>query len=280
MTSHAWLDEIDLDPNSSWLRMGTRSLGERPWLTGDTSCLAERASLLNERQDDVLIVPSGSAEDGFGSATIELATLVAGAAGLTLPSIGPGHAGVREWWMWLGTSVAEDLCLLRRGPVEWELEGGVLCFPSRWRFADRVGRPMRDVHGPVEDYDPVLADRITSLLDRLDDRVVIRRNWFVHPDPARFQPVRPAGGDRLVRGAAVLDELFVRSERQTLRSLPLSGRVVFTIATQQCSLGEFVADADRRNRFVDHLHHAPVEQVTHRGMGVEQAAEIMTVLAD
>ncbi len=233
---------------------------------------------MSERPDDVLIVPVAASD-----AVVELAAMVGEASGHAVPVDSDSDSADdrdRAMWSWLGTSVAEDLCLLRRGPLEWELEGGVLCFPSRWRFADRVGRPMREVHGPVVAYDQVLADRITSLLDRLGDRVVLRRNWFVHPNPDLYQPDRPVDGDPLIAGAGVLDGLFVRSERQTLRALPQSGRIVFTIATQQCSLATFVADGDRRRRFIDYVRLAPGEQVAHRGMGADQAAEVLAALDD
>ena len=159
----SWLDDIDLDPESKWLSMGTRALGERPWLTGDTTCLPLRRKLMQERPGDVLVVPAAASD-----AVAELAAMVGEACGRAVPVVPDAVDDPdRAMWTWLATSVAEDLCLLRRGPVEWELEGGVLCFPSRWRFTDRVGRPLREVHGPVASYDPVLADRITSLLDRL-----------------------------------------------------------------------------------------------------------------
>ena len=76
----------------------------------------------------------------------------------------------------------------------------------------------------------------------------------------------------------MLDGLFVRSERQTLRALPRSGRIVFTIALQQCSLATFVADGDRRSRFVEYVRSAPPEQVAHRGMGSDQAAAVLAAL--
>jgi len=277
----AWLYELDLDPSSSWLAMGTRALGEQPWLLTDDARSEElliRARLIDERRREVLVVPDSAAE-----AAAELAGMIE-AEGVVLPGaggerslddhLGDGVAPV-DLLARVGTSVQEDLCLLRRGEIEWELEAGILCFPSRWSLPDRVGKPLREVHGPTDGFDPVLADRITSLLDRLGDRVVRRRNWFVHPDPALFQPGRPVGGDPFVPPDRVLDDLFVRSERQTLRALPASGRIVFAIKIQQCRLGRLMADQVLGERFVDYLRNAPVDQVSHRGMTAEQVVAVL-----
>lgn len=272
----AWLDELDLDPASSWRSMGTRSLGDRPWLTGERATLGLRARLLDERFGEVCAAPESAAV-----AIEELVDLVGGIAELEPSPTGTGQAESRAaaQLVGLGRSVVEDFCLLRRGEAEWEFEAGVLCFPSRWRLVDKLGLPLRSVHGPVDGYEPVLADRVTSLLDRLGDRIVLRRNWFVHPNPALFQPDRPPEGDPYVPASDVLDRLFVRSERQTLRTLPRTGRVVFAIATQQARLGALVESTDRRSRFVRYLREAPPAQVEHRGMPAEQAAAVLAAVA-
>ncbi len=280
----AWLRELDLDPASSWLAMGTRALGDQPWLVTDTSRSGElsmRARLIDERRGEVLIVP-----DATAAAVVELAEMLE-ADGVVLSSetdvrgLDDAHANdaADELLGRIGRSIQEDICLLRRGEIEWELEAGVLCFPSRWSLPDRIGKPLREVHGPTKGFDAVLASRITSLLDRLGDRIVRRRNWFVHADPALFQPIRPVRGDPLVQVDRVLDDLFVRSERQTLRALPATGRIVFTIKTQQCRLRRLVEDPLLAERFTDYLRRAPVEQVAHRGMSVEQVEAINHALA-
>lgn len=281
----AWLSELDLDPSSSWLAMGTRALGEQPWLLTDTARseeLAMRARLIDERQLEVLVVPATA-----GDAVVELAGMIE-AEGVVVPDAAmersfDGHrvdgSAATDLLARVGRSVQEDLCVLRRGEIEWELEAGVLCFPSRWSLPDRVGKPLREVHGPTDGFDPVLANRITSLLDRLGDRVVRRRNWFVHPDPALFQPGRPVGGDPFVPPDRVLDDLFIRSERQTLRALPATGRIVFTIKIQQCRLDRLMADPILGERFIGYLRSAPVDQVSHRGMTAEQAAAVLDAVS-
>ena len=178
-----------------------------------------------------------------------------------------------------GRLVQEDLCLLGPDRAGWVLEAASLCFPSRWRLADKLGRSQQEVHGPVEGYRATLATRVDRLFDRLGERPVWRRNWFVHPDPTLFQPERPAGGDPVVPAERCRDELYVRSERQTLRRLPDSGWVLFTIRTQQESLGALLADAGRLDRFEGYLAEAPAANQAHRGLAPAQVDELRRALA-
>lgn len=256
-----WLDELDLDPTHPWLRMGTRALGDQPWLVADehrTDDLALKDELLRERRPDVY-----ACTDAGERAALEVADAIR-ATGFevddTLPAL---EAAAR--------AVQEDLCLLRQGDEEWVLDSACVCFPSRWRLADKLGRPLVEVHGPTPGYDPVLRTRITALLDRLE-RPVRRRNWFVHPDPARFQPEAPAVDP--VRPAAEVDtRLHVRSERQTLSRLP-GGWITFTIRTQQVPLGMARSDPAWAAAFDAYLGGADEATLAHRGMSPAQVAEI------
>jgi hypothetical protein len=274
-----WYDEIDLDPDGRWLRMGTRSLGDRPWLVADERRaveLAIKARLAAERHGEVFAALPDS--HGAGVETLALVEAECDRLGLDVGDAGPVRAGAHPLDR-AGRLVQEDLCLLRRDPDGWALAAASLCFPSRWRLADKLGRSMVGVHEPVDGYDPVLAGRVDRLLDRLEDRVVWRRNWFIHPDPALFQPDRPPSGDPVVGADHCLDDLHLRSERQTLRRLPETGWVLFTIRIQQDPLGRFAAERGRRAALGRWLVEAPSDQRAHRGVGPDQADELVRALA-
>ncbi len=252
--SESWLDELDLDPTSSWLKMGTRSIGDRPWLLRDaktTAELAERARLLDERHDEVFFCPESASD-----AAEEVLRLVETELG--------ERSAVRELspLEQAGRLVQEDLVLMQRHDDGWFLDAACLCFPSLWRLADKVGRPMLAIHGPVGGYDVVLEDKVNMMLDRLRRRLVWRRNWFVHPNSALFQPDR--GVDKVVPVDRCLDELYVRSERQTLRRLDSEGWILFTIRIQHCPLRELVER--RGDEFVRFLTDAPTDSITHHGI--------------
>lgn len=278
-----WYDEIDLDPEGTWLRMGTRNLGSRPWLIVDhrrDEELALKHRLLAERHSEVFAV----CDDALGPGNETLA-LVGEWLDDNPVEGGPGD-GSRPGGQRLhpleqsGRLVQEDLCLLRpHADGQWILAGASLCFPSRWRLADKMGKPLIGVHGPVAGYQSVLAARVDSLLGRLDGRVVWRRNWFVHPDGSLFQPQRPPGGDPVVEGGDWKDRLFLRSERQTLRRLEPSGWVLFTIRIQHDPLWRLLADGERRRRFVRFLTEAHPDLVAHRGMDRPQVEALVSALA-
>jgi len=127
-----------------------------------------------------------------------------------------------------GRLVQEDLCLIQDGVFT----AAVLCFPSRWRLADKIGKPLADVHGPV----PLYAERLARPVDRFfrhlkPGHIACRLNWSLVDDPALFQP----GGkwrtepDTAITVANAGERVFLRVERQTLRRLPASGAVLFGI---------------------------------------------------
>lgn len=125
--------------------------------------------------------------------------------------------------------VQEDLVLMRRGADHWRLSAASLCFPSAWRLADKFGRPMHEVHGPVPGFSE--GTRNAQLIERMFDSLrpetgMIRWNWSLFGDGRLFHPASHAGGPRFGAGA---QSAWFRLERQTFRKLPVSGDVLFTI---------------------------------------------------
>ena len=96
-----------------------------------------------------------------------------------------------------GHLVQEDLCLIQNGEAGPVFTAASLCFPSRWRLLDKIGKPLAAVHGPV----PLYAERLAGPVDRFmrnlkPNHIVSRLNWSLLDDPALFQP----GGKWRVRG--------------------------------------------------------------------------------
>lgn len=244
----AWLDELDLRVDGPpWLAMGLRRAGEDAWLVADAGRdteLAERRRLLADRWDEVVHLGPGTEPAGE-----EVRDLVAGwLADHGLPP--PGATGEHPL-VEAARAVQEDLCLMvprpsgaDDGAVRHHLDAAVLCFPSHWRLRDKAGGSALAVHGPVPGYHVELADRVDRYLARLRPDVIgVRRNWSIHDSPALHAPDPPVPPPAL-DPATVGDALWLRSERQTLRALPRSGAVLFTIRVQQCP---FSALAERRD---------------------------------
>lgn len=264
----AWFEELDLDPASSWSRMGTRALGDGPWLVADERRAAEldlKAALLRTRRAEVLCT-----SDDSDAPARDVRQLVEG-AGVTTPSdVGDDLEAAAR-------SVQEDLCLLAHRSGSWYLDAACVCFPSRWRLRDKIHRPLLDVHGPTPGYRRDLDPRVSSLLDRIGERPVVRRNWFVHPDGSLHQPAAP-DHDPIRPPEEVADGLHLRSERQTLRRLP-SGWILFTIRTQHATLGDLLAEDEHRDRFVRYVRAAPPDELIHRGMAPAQVTAVRAWIA-
>jgi len=129
----------------------------------------------------------------------------------------------------LGRLIQEDVCLMMRGPSgKHVLAGAILCFPASWTLAEKIGKPLVRIHKPVSAYDGNIARRVQRLFDGIGpERPLWRANALLYDHPYLFSPRREAGGPRHLSE----DGRFLRSERQTLRKLPTSGAVVFTIHT-------------------------------------------------
>ncbi|WP_074219132.1 DUF3445 domain-containing protein [Rhodovulum sp. ES.010] len=128
----------------------------------------------------------------------------------------------------LGRLVQEDFCLMERRGGAHVLTGAILCFPASWMLAEKMGRLLDAIHGPVPHYDAALAARVNRLFAGLrPGRLLWRANAHFYADPALFQP-RPESAPRAkVQGPAP----WLRSERQVLARLPRTQAVVFSIHT-------------------------------------------------
>ena len=140
-----------------------------------------------------------------------------------------------------GRLVQEDLCLLRAAGGPYRLVAATLCSPARWRLADKLGRPLAEIHAPVAGY----ADKLAAPVDRFfamlkPGKLVWRLNWGIVDDPAPFQPVAREAAAPVTADTAG-ERLWLRVERQTLQRLPESGAVVFTIRTHITRLDRAVA---------------------------------------
>ena len=248
-----WLDELPLEPGPPWVAMGTRGLDGDRWLVVDGDLeqdLAVKAQLLDERPAEVFAALDTEA---VREASAEVLQLVVEATGATARAdLHPLDAAARL--------VQEDLCLLVLHDGVPHLDAGSVCFPSYWRLADKLGRPLSEVHRPVPHYAEELAGKVDGFLARLrPDRIVWRRNWSIHDDPTYFLPdaTPPRGGDPP-------DGFFVRSERQTLRRLA-GGAVVFTIRTQQVPLAVLADRPDLAHRMARVIGGWPADTVAYKG---------------
>ncbi|MGX7894647.1 heme-dependent oxidative N-demethylase family protein [Tsuneonella sp. HG222] len=191
------------------LKMGLVRLSDEEWLQPDPD-LALRAAAFDGDPQAVQVMPEGR------EASEELAELVGIAGGI--------QQAARSHW--------EDMCLLVPGPEGYVLVAGAVAFPTDWSLADKIGLPLGGVHAPIHGYAEQLSAGVDHFMATLAQGAIFgRANWFVVADRSlRYRPDTPAE-QRFAHVSAenAGETLFVRSERQTLRRLPRTGAIVFTI---------------------------------------------------
>lgn len=213
---------IPLEPKGWRMAMGLRPLDMTRWLEVDEHRdeeLDEKRHLLDTKFD-VVVATNPAGDDASAELLSEVrAFLATQHPGLAAATPGDDHPIVVA-----ARVVQEDLCVLVRSDA-WRLQAACVCFPSRWNLASKLGTTLDDIHRPVPIYDVELSRPTNAFFERLrPDRSFWRLNWTLIDSPALHQPTsarQSPHGD--------LDDWFFRVERQTLRRLPASDAIVFTI---------------------------------------------------
>ncbi|MGB3165561.1 MAG: DUF3445 domain-containing protein [Alteraurantiacibacter sp.] len=200
------------------LRMGLSVLRPSEWLQPQPD-LAARNATFDAHPEAVQITP------GADTPGRELAALVGADGGL--------ESAARHAW--------EDMCmLLPDADGLYRLVGAAVAFPTDWHPADKIGLPLRALHAPIHGYEKQLASRVDRFMARLKPGHIFGRcNWFVSPTSALrwIDDAPPSQTFAHVLPDNAGATLFIRSERQTLRRLPQSGAIVFTIGVYLEPLG-------------------------------------------
>ncbi|MEM8849517.1 MAG: DUF3445 domain-containing protein [Pseudomonadota bacterium] len=202
---------------------------EGPWIVVDEAYaaqMAERAQLWAARRAAVEAVLPGAE-----AALEEVRAVVL--AGLPGGFVRDGAVIVRPDGVRVGTDgapfevlnrlVQEDLLVLEKRGDQHVLIAGLLCFPAYWSLAEKIGRPLTEIHAPVPDYDLDVAHRVQRLFDRVPPgRAMWRANALPHAEAVLHRPVVEAETE---------PPQYIRSERQTVLKLPRTGAVLFAVHT-------------------------------------------------
>lgn len=290
------------------LRLGTRAIAPAEWIEIDrqySDQLKLKDSLLGQRHDEVF-----AALDGTDTAGREVLLLLAEHLANHFPHwFALGDRAARSDLAASGTSVdasacltnrltgrrydladasmhplelagrlvQEDLCLMQLRRDHYRLRAASLCFPSRWRLAEKLGATLAGVHAPVAFYDEQLAGPADRLLAALPpEKILCRFNWNLHDDPALFQPT---GMDRTqldpsITSANAGERLWLRVERQTLRRLPQSREVLFTIRTHVRALSSIARRPEVAAQLALALRALPAETYRYKSLPVFGAAAL------
>lgn len=222
---------IPLEAKGWRMAMGLRPLDLERWLEVDARRgdeLEQKRQLLDSSYD-VVVATNPEGDDGSRELLVEVSRFLEDHH----PEIEFDLRADEHPVVAAARLVQEDLCVLVRSDA-WRLQSACVCFPSRWDLASKLGTTLDDIHRPVPIYDVELSRPTNAFFERLKpDRSFWRLNWTLIDSPALHQPTsarRSPHGD--------LADWFFRVERQTLRRLPVSDAVVFTIRNYVASAKE------------------------------------------
>jgi hypothetical protein len=157
--------------------------------------------------------------------------------------------------------VQDDICLLQESAGGYRLTAASLCAASFWRLEDKIGLPIDQVHAPVPGYHQALAPQLNRFFQRLDpSHPVWRTNWSLVAGPELNQ--RDERRVPVEADAA----LYLRAERQTLRRLPRTRAVVFTIRVYVHPLAPILEEPALRAGLVEAMGQLSAEQRRYKGL--------------
>lgn len=140
--------------------------------------------------------------------------------------------------------VQDDLAIMFEKPDgQYYLLAGAILLAGFWRLNDKFGMPLSEIHtsGDVPGFKTKLEKGMTNFFRRVQPQnPVLRNNYFIQVDDnlAWSDSIGPEDGDetqtngwQTAQKNKAIEHHYFRSERQSLRRLPRSGGVVFTIRT-------------------------------------------------
>ncbi|KAF9259103.1 hypothetical protein L218DRAFT_1004180 [Marasmius fiardii PR-910] len=188
---------------------------------------------------------------------------------------------------------------------KYYFQGGAICVPGFWRLRDKIGLPLDEIHitGNVPQYQEKLHTSLGRFFKRLPvHKPVVRNNYLIQivkPENMRRKGTVPSDIPPKKEDEDLIDPLELswsvtgngnedtflsshrahpdvepivepetlhfRTERQTLRRLPLSGAVVFGIRTYLVPVVELVKEPGVPARLASAVRSWPEELRRYKG---------------
>ena len=277
------------DGSSPLFRIGTRPLDPADWLEPDAamaSQLSEKTRLFAERREAVFAEMPASQP-----AQAELLALLVehlprhfpdlwrhSSAGMLVVPTGDSVRldGNESPLLMAARLVQDDLLILQRDPEGWRLTGASLCFPSSWVLGEKIGKVLADIHAPVPGFGP--GTRQAEIMARMFDAMrpetpMIRWNFSLYGDDRLFHPDVSGPDEERFGSGERADPVFLRVERQTLRKLPKTGAIAFSIRISLDPLERLEAHVDGAHiaaSLAEQIEALTPEQLDYKGLTREK----------
>ncbi|KAJ6257099.1 hypothetical protein Dda_7984 [Drechslerella dactyloides] len=137
----------------------------------------------------------------------------------------------------VGRLLQDDIAIMMEGPDgQYYLKSGSILLPGFWKLEEKFNMTLSGIHtsGNVPQFREKLEKGMTNFFKRImPEEIVLRHN--VDDNLAWSSSIGPEDSERTgwftAQKSKVVESHWFRSERQSLRRLPRSGGVVFTIRT-------------------------------------------------
>jgi hypothetical protein len=234
---------MPVDGKPDRMHVGARALDLTKWIEINSnyeSDLAQKRDLLTKKHDEVFLsLPLGD------TGSREVLDLLSEHLPRIFPERWPNEILVDPNLHPLEAAsllVQEDLCVMSQVGKDWILSAASLCFPSRWDVREKIGKNLLGIHGPVPHYAETIGAATQNIFDKLTvERPVWRVNWTVMDSGELHQPTAVRSPDAMeINSSNIEESLHFRRERQTLRKLPVSGDILFTIRTYSDTFSKVV----------------------------------------
>lgn len=139
--------------------------------------------------------------------------------------------------------VQDDLIIMvKEEDDEYHLDAGAVCLPGFWRLREKFRMSLDTLHleAKVPHYPTKLQKSMNRFFKSMQpDKAVVRNNFFLQLDDGLHWSHRMGNQDGKEVASwesandvgLTINDLYFRSERQSLRRLPRSGALLFTVRT-------------------------------------------------
>ena len=229
-------------------QVGLKPILENEWLLPDDGAyfLAEKQTLLDNE-------PVFAAFADSTPEQIEAANIIA-------QNIGQQYRGDEPPLKAISRHISDDTIIMAKRGDEWQLIALSLCSPTFFSAEYALGKSLYLLHEPIPTGDFKLSDRIARIFDNLKaDSILERFNWTVQWSDKRYTPngavLRNMADEGDINDAHEM--LFERVERQTIRLLPETNALLFTIRIRLTKVSDILKDVEARQYFANAWENAP-----------------------
>lgn len=147
----------------------------------------------------------------------------------------------------LGLLIQDDVTInLKNNEGKVVMAGGFLATPTNWALQDFIGMDVHAIHAGVPEYENRLKKTVEGAVERgVRGKCIGRNNWFLVTNPELALPSYRTSSyqEPTITEANVGQNVFLRSELESIVNLPKTGATIFTIRPRVWSLDFVKANA-------------------------------------